>query len=202
MTEDEALAWCNATFGDAATNKLDHFRTLVLEENERQNLISPASRETIWNRHIVDSAQLVSYLPDRARTWFDIGSGPGFPGMVVAILTDVQVTLVEPRGRRVEFLEYVAQQLELANVTVAKSKAEAVAGRADIISARAVASIPDLVTMTGHLRHNGTRLILPRGKNGDSEVALLPAKWRGMFHVEQSVTDPASVIVIADGVRT
>ena len=202
MTEDEALAWCKATFGDAATDKLDRFRAMVLEENERQNLISPASRETIWNRHIVDSAQLITYLPDRARTWFDIGSGPGFPGMVVAMLTDVQVTLVEPRGRRIEFLEYVAHQLQLAHVTVAKSKAEAVTGRADVISARAVASIPDLVTITGHLRHDGTRLILPRGKNGDSEVAMLPAKWRSMFHVEQSVTDPASVIVIADGVRT
>lgn len=202
MTEDEALAWCKATFGDAATDKLDRFRAMVLEENERQNLISPASREAIWNRHIVDSAQLITYLPDRARTWFDIGSGPGFPGMVVAMLTDVQVTLVEPRGRRVEFLEYVAHRLQLAHVTVAKRKAEAVTGRADVISARAVASIPDLVTITGHLRHDGTRLILPRGKNGDSEVAMLPTKWRSMFHVEQSVTDPASVIVIADGVRT
>lgn len=201
MTEDDAVGWCATKFGNEVTAKLDAFRKLVLAENDRQNLISPASKEMIWSRHVVDSAQLAMHSPDSARTWFDIGAGPGFPGMVVAIITDLIVTLVEPRGRRVDFLEAVKHELELPNVVVVKSKAEAVSGSADVISARAVASIPDLIAMTSHLRHDRTRMILPRGRNGGSDVATLPVKWRGMFHVEQSVTDPASVIVIADGVR-
>lgn len=201
MTEEEARAWCDARFGGAAAERLDAFRVMVLEENDRQNLISPASKDAIWSRHIVDSAQLVDYCHEDARTWFDIGSGPGFPGMIVALVTDLAVTLIEPRGRRIEFLHAVTDTLGVANVTIAKAKAEAVTGRADVISARAVSSIPNLVTMTSHLRHAKTRMILPRGQNGGSEVAALPAKWRAMFHVEQSVTDPTSAIVIADGVK-
>jgi 16S rRNA (guanine527-N7)-methyltransferase len=202
MTEDDAIAWCTTRFDEQVVAKLHAFQALVLEENDRQNLISPASKEMIWSRHVVDSAQLVEHCPAGARTWFDIGSGPGFPGLVVAIVTDLAVTLVEPRGRRVEFLDAVKRALDLPNVTAVKSKAEAVSGNADVVSARAVASIPNLIAMTSHLRHDRTRMILPRGRNGDSEVATLPAKWRGMFHVEQSITDPDSVIVIADGVRT
>ena len=202
MTEDEAIAWCRERFGAETTARLDAFRTMVLEENDRQNLISPASKDVIWSRHIVDSAQLVCHCPSSAASWFDIGSGPGFPGMVIAIATALTVTLVEPRARRVDFLQAVTRSLDLPNVIISKAKAENVTGRADVISARAVASIPNLVTMTSHLRHDRTRMILPRGQNGGSEVAELPAKWRNMFHVEQSITDPGSVIVIADGVRT
>ncbi len=202
MTEEDAIGWCRARFGTPVTEKLDAFRALVLEENDRQNLISPASKEVIWSRHIVDSAQLVDHSPSDAATWFDIGSGPGFPGMVIAIATALSVTLVEPRGRRTDFLHSVAQMIGVPNVVVSKAKAEAVTGAADVISARAVASIPNLVAMTTHLRHDRTRMILPRGQNGGSEIATLPAKWRNMFHVEQSITDAGSVIVIADGVRT
>lgn len=202
MTEEDAIAWCTARFGEQVTDRLRAFEASVLKENDRQNLISPASKDVIWSRHVVDSAQLVAHCPAEARTWFDIGAGPGFPGMVVAIVTGLAVTLVEPRARRVDFLEGVTRDLDLSNVMVVKAKAEAVTGSADVVSARAVASIPALIAMTSHLRHDRTRMILPRGRNGDSEVATLPPKWRGMFHVEQSVTDPASVIVIADGVRT
>lgn len=201
MTEDEAIDWCRERFGQEAIARLDRFRAMVLSENKRQNLISPASCDFIWSRHIVDSAQLVTHMPAATRAWFDIGSGPGFPGLVVAIVTDAHVSLVEPRARRVEFLHTVVADLALSNVTVEKSKAETTSGRADVISARAVASIPDLVAITSHLRHSCTRMILPRGRNGASEVALLPAKWRSMFHVEHSVTDRASMIVIADGVK-
>lgn len=201
MTEEEAYAWCETRFGIEATARLDAFRVMVIEENDRQNLISPASIGAIWSRHIVDSAQLAAHAPPAARSWFDIGSGPGFPGMVIALATPLAVTLVEPRGRRIEFLHAVAATLAVANVTIVKAKAEAVTGSADVISARAVASIPNLVAMTSHLRHGRTRMILPRGQNGGSEVAALPEKWRAMFHVEQSVTDPSSAIVIADGVK-
>jgi 16S rRNA (guanine527-N7)-methyltransferase len=202
MTEDDAIAWCDTHVGAERTTMLDEFRQMVLTENEQQNLISPASCEAIWSRHIVDSAQLVAHAPTSSTTWFDIGSGPGFPGLVVAIVTDLNVTLVEPRARRVAFLHDVIARLGLKNVSVQKAKAEAAIGRADVISARAVASITDVIAMTSHLRHSATRMILPRGRNGASEVATLPAKWQSLFHVEHSVTDASSVIVIADGVRS
>lgn len=202
MTEEEARAWLTARWSDAKVEALARFADLVLSETTRQNLISPASCAHIWTRHIVDSAQLLEHQPARWTSWLDIGSGAGFPGVVVAILTERSVTLVEPRARRVEFLRDCADRLSLGNIAVTHAKAEALTGTFDIVSARAVATLPALFAMSRHLRHRETRMILPRGRNGATEVAQLPRDWRGMFHVEQSVTDPESVIIVADGVTT
>ncbi len=200
MTEDDARDYFHARFTATQVEKLDAFVTLLLSENQRQNLISPASCAAVWSRHIVDSAQLLSFAPAATRTWADIGSGPGLPGLVIAIIADVDVTLIEPRTRRVEFLHHATTTLALDNVQVHQAKAEAVTGRFDVVSARAVASLPVIVQISAHLRHRHTRLILPRGRNGATEVAQLSGKLRPMFHVEHSVTDPDSLIVIADGV--
>jgi 16S rRNA (guanine527-N7)-methyltransferase len=200
VNEDDARDWCCHRFSPVALERLDRFAALVVAENARQNLISPATCPTIWSRHVTDSAQLATHAAPGARSWIDIGSGAGFPGLVIAIVTDMQVTLVEPRARRAEFLEQAAGDLCLSNVSVQQVKAEGLAAKADVISARAVASIPALLAMSSHMRHPDTRLILPRGRNGASEVADLPVPMRSMFHVEQSVTSSGSVIVVAQGV--
>lgn len=202
MNEEEAHIWCSQRFDDDRVALLERFAAMVVAENDHQNLISPATCASIWSRHVTDSAQLLGHRPEGARSWLDIGSGPGFPGIIVALLSDMTVTLVEPRGRRIEFLNSVVDALGIANAHVVRGKAEALEGSYHVISARAVASIPNLLTMTRHLRTKQTRLILPRGRNGATEVAELPATLRRMFHVEQSITDPESVIVIADGVLT
>lgn len=201
MTEDEARSWCEARFGSERLAILARFGEMVIRENEAQNLISPATCATIWNRHLADSAQLL--LHARAPTsWLDVGSGAGFPGMVIAILLDRPVTLVEPRAKRADFLRHAAGALALSNATVRTAKAEAATGQYDIISARAVANIPQLIAITRHLRHARTRMVLPRGRNGAREVQELPRDLRRMFHVEHSVTDAESAIVLADGVMT
>ncbi|KQN93174.1 hypothetical protein ASE95_07005 [Sphingomonas sp. Leaf231] len=202
MNEEEARLWCEVRYDRQTVESLGQFVDIVIAENGRQNLISPASCSEIWSRHIVDSAQLSDLSDPKARTWFDVGSGAGFPGMVIAMVSGVHMTLIEPRARRAAFLSEAAARLSLKNVTVCQAKAEGVEGRADVISARAVASLTTLIAMTGHLCHERTRLILPRGQNGASEVEQLPTKMRAMFHVEQSLTDAASVIVVADGVRS
>lgn len=200
MTEGDARAWCAARTTPVQFERLERFADMVIAENSRQNLISPATCDVIWSRHITDSAQLALHCPAQARTWLDIGTGPGFPGLVIAMICDLAATLVEPRTRRVDFLNEVATALDLKNVTVKRAKAEAIDGRYDVISARAVANIPNLLAMTRHLGGASSRLLLPRGRNGATEVAELPANVRHMFHVEPSITDPDSVIVIADGV--
>ncbi len=200
MTEDEARAYCEDRFSATQVERLGRFVGLILEENSHQNLISPATCATIWSRHIVDSAQLVGFVPQVAKSLADVGSGPGLPGLVVAILTDLNVTLIEPRARRAAFLRQAAEHLHLTNVRVEQAKAEAVGGTFDVVSARAVANIAKIITMTAHLRHATSRLILPRGAGGQSEVDALPPKLTQMFHVEQSVTDGRSVIVVAEGV--
>jgi 16S rRNA (guanine527-N7)-methyltransferase len=201
MTEDQARAWAGEHF-PAAVDRLDRFATIVTRETERQNLISPSTIPLIWSRHIVDSAQLLSFVPASATTWLDIGTGAGFPGIVAAILFDGHVTMVEPRAKRATFLREVVAALDI-DATVIQSRVETAPPAAtDIISARAVATVDALLTMTAHLRGALTTYLLPRGRTGHDEIVKARGGWHGTFHVEQSITDPASTILIATGVRT
>ncbi|MDQ2877513.1 MAG: class I SAM-dependent methyltransferase [Pseudomonadota bacterium] len=176
--------------------------TLVHEGNEHQNLIAPSTGGTIWARHLVDSAQLL-LLADEEKNgiWLDIGSGAGFPGLVIAALSGYEVHLVEPRRRRAEFLAGAARQLEIADRTlVHAAKVENVQVIADIISARAVATVDALLTAGTHCATRVTKWLLPKGKTGVEEIAIAKRSWHGVFHVERSVTDPDSAIVVVSGV--
>lgn len=202
MTNDEAQEWLAARYPASAVERLAHFAALVTAENTRQNLIAPSTVEEIWSRHILDSAQLLRFAPATASRWLDVGTGAGFPGIVIAILFRGEVTLAEPRARRVAFLEHVVGELDLApRTTVFHGKVQARRSPpADVVSARAVASTESLLAMTGHLSTPSTAFILPRGRSGMGEVETVRAAWHGMFHVEQSLTDAASTIIVASGV--
>lgn len=200
MTEDEARDWV-ATRYPAAMNQLTAIAKAVIDENGRQNLIAPSTVATIWSRHMVDSLQLLGLVLEGATgTWVDIGTGGGFPGLAVAIVWTGKVILVEPRRRRAEFLTDTAARLGLTNVDVRAQRIEMVRDRADIVSARAVASITELVAAAGHVSSDSTRWLLPRGK---VETDELDRVGRGgfMFHVEQSLTSDTSSIVILDDRR-
>lgn len=202
MTEDEARAWLDDRFGVSRGTKLAEFVALVIAEAAQQNLVSRATIDSIWRRHVVDSAQLVPSAKDvPAGMWIDIGSGAGFPGMVAALLCDRAVMLVEPRRRRATFLEQAAASLGLGGrVTVACRRIEQVQGQAAILSARAVAPLPELLAAAVHLSTSKTRWLLPKGRSALQEVADARIGWHGVFHVEQSLTDPDSMIVLAEKV--
>ena len=199
MTEEEAREAAHSRLGPAGAGRLDAFVTLLVEENQRQNLISPGTVPSVWSRHIIDSLQLLD-LADSWTTWLDVGTGGGFPGMVIALADLGSTTLVEPRRRRADFLQHAATALRLTSVTVVAAKVEQVTAKADIISARAVAPVEKLLPAALHCATAATTWILPRGQIGVDELDSLRSHWRGMFHVEPSVTDPRSSIVIAKGV--
>ncbi|HEY0629806.1 MAG TPA: 16S rRNA (guanine(527)-N(7))-methyltransferase RsmG [Sphingomicrobium sp.] len=182
------------TFG-----KLETFAGLLGEENQRQNLVSPASLADIWNRHLLDGAQLLG-LADRQGNWLDIGSGAGLPGMVLAILSGAPTTLNEPRKLRAEFLRRSAVELELANVQVAECKVERLAGKFDFITARAVARLDKLLGMACHLAHSETKWVLPKGESAQWELDEARKAWQGSFRLVPSRTHPASAIVVAEHV--
>lgn len=205
MTEEEARAWIRDHYGVSRETLLARFvETLVAHAGE-QNLISAATIDHIWSRHIVDSAQLVplaSDAPDGA--WIDIGSGAGLPGIVVAALTVRPVILVEPRARRVSFLREVVADLGLSDrVSVAASRVETFtpSGPAAVISARAVAETSKLLAAARHCADQSTVWLLPKGRNAQSELDATRKAWQGTFHVEQSVTQPDSLILVAREVR-
>ena len=180
--------------------KLEAFVLLLRQANERQNLISPSSAEKIWERHIFDSAQIVRYEPHAAASWLDIGSGAGLPGIVIACLVKGPVTLAEPRRLRAEFLREAIRALNLRSAVEAR-KVERITGAFDVITARAVAPLDRLLRISHHLSTRKTVWALPKGRNAQSELADAQRSWQGTFHVERSVTDPESFIVVGAGVR-
>ena len=180
--------------------KLEAYVVLVREESALQNLISASTLDRIWDRHILDSAQLVPFEPKAGASWLDIGSGAGLPGIVIACLVEGPVTLVEPRRLRADFLHKVCESLNL-NASVVCSKVERLEGNFDVITARAVASLAKLLELSAHLSTRNTVWALPKGRNARGELAEARRSWQGSFQLERSVTDADSWIVVGTGVR-
>ena len=180
--------------------RLEQFQNLLTAENERQNLVSRPTVATLWERHILDSAQLAR-LGSEGGSWADIGSGAGLPGIVIACLIDVPMTLIEPRRLRADFLRHVVAELGLGNVQVLHAKAERVTGTFDVLTARAVASLARLFAIAGHLSHRGTRWILPKGKSAKSELAEARLSWHCEAREIPSLTDPEATILLVTNVE-
>jgi len=181
--------------------KLDAYAALLREESRRQNLISTSTLDHLWERHILDSAQLVRFEPHRRASWVDIGSGAGLPGIVIACLVVGPVTMVEPRRLRAEFLHRVCESLGLS-ATVLLGRSERAGGKYDVITARAVANLAKLLEISAHLSTTKTTWVLPKGRSAEHELAEAQQAWQGAFHVERSVTDSESRIVVVTGVRS
>jgi 16S rRNA (guanine527-N7)-methyltransferase len=179
---------------------LEAYAALLREESQRQNLVSASTLDHLWDRHILDSAQLVRFEPRTCASWVDIGSGAGLPGIVIACLVEGPVTLIEPRRLRAEFLHRVCESLRIG-ATVMATKVERAEGTYDVITARAVANMGQLLKISAHLSTRKSLWVLPKGRSAQAELAEAQRSWQGDFHVEQSVTDADSHIVVGTGVR-
>ena len=200
MTEDEARAALNVP--RETLQRLEMFADLLREENERQNLVSRGSLDQLWARHIYDSAQLLRFAP-AAATWLDLGTGAGFPGLIVAALHPARVTMVESRRLRVDFLRRAADLLGLAGkVEILCANAQAVpAAPFDAISARAFAPLDKLLTLAAPFSTSETVWILPKGRNAQTELEAARASWQGDFRLEPSLTDADARIIVGRGVH-
>lgn len=197
--EGEARAWLAERHG-AAVARLDVLVRALAEENVRQNLVSRPSLDAVWQRHIVDSAQLLHVpretVPDGP--WLDLGSGAGFPGLVIAALQpDRPVTLVDSRRLRTEWLARAAALMELTNVEVVLARVEDLAARQrQVISARAFAPLDRLLDVAARFSTPETLWLLPKGAKAQHELETLGADWNHVFHVEQSLTDASAGIIV------
>jgi len=205
MTEEEAKDWLvdHCHVSRETMEKLDAFVGAVIAENVQQNLISVATIPHIWSRHIVDSAQLLKLYPEphSALPWLDLGTGAGFPGMVIAILANFPVILVESRRKRFEFLVRQAVALGLDNVTVHGGRLESLTTRqVGVISARAFAPLPKLLGLAHRFSTEKTCWLLPKGRSAREELESVRSSWQGAFHVEPSLTDAEAAIIVATGV--
>ena len=201
MTEEEARAALDVS--RETLGRLDRFVALLREENDRQNLVSRSSLERVWARQIFDCAQLVRFAPVASDSWLDLGSGPGLPGLVVALLRPHPVTLVESRKLRAEFLQRAADLLGVQERTIIRcARVETIPGATfDVISARAFAPLDKLFVLAERFAAPETLWVLPKGKNAKSELEAVESLWQGEFRLEPSLTDAEAQIIIARQVR-
>lgn len=183
-----------------ALERLREYERMVVVENARQNLVSRGTIDSFWSRHIIDSGQLLRFVPDQHATWADVGSGAGLPGVVVSCIGAGRVTLIEPRALRADFLRRVVSALEL-DAEVIQTKAERVRGAFDVVTARAVTALDRLLHLSQPFSTSKTLFLFPKGKSARIELAATRREWHGSFHVEQSATDVDSFIIVAQDVK-
>jgi 16S rRNA (guanine527-N7)-methyltransferase len=151
---------------------------------------------------VYDSAQLLRLAPGDAENWLDLGSGAGFPGLIVALLHPARVTLIEARKLRADFLRRASEALGVdGKVEIVCAKVETLTPRVfDVISARAFAPLGRLLASAAPFSDDGTTWILPKGRNAKSELEAARSSWQGDFRLEPSLTDVEAGIVVARGV--
>ncbi|MEM7668267.1 MAG: 16S rRNA (guanine(527)-N(7))-methyltransferase RsmG [Pseudomonadota bacterium] len=180
---------------------LEQYRDLLLKWTRRINLISRSTESAIWQRHIIDSAQLFPLIPPGARIWADLGSGAGFPGLVLAVLArehapDARIHLIESDQRKSVFLMTAARELGLS-VTVHAQRIEAMSAfPADLVTARALASVEDLLGLASPFCHAGTRLLFLKGARLESELTAARRTWHIVSAQSPSLTDPDGRILM------
>lgn len=164
---DEVREFFGSSFAD-----VEHFVRMLEEEGEIRGLVGPREMERLWSRHAVNSAAVLPFLP-RSGQVLDIGSGAGLPGIIIAICRpDLDVHLAEPMARRCEWLSDVIDEIGLDNVTLHQARAEELRGkgRADVVTARAVANMSKLIRMTTKLIAPGGSLVALKGRRAPLEV--------------------------------
>ena len=204
MTEEQAQDWLRANFDVSRETweRLEAFVAFLRREAASQNLIAASTLESIWSRHVVDSAQLLKLLPEgipeEGGSWIDLGSGAGFPGIVVAILSEYDVTLVESRGMRIDYLQRAIGLLDLEGKATLAGMALERLGTApySVISARAFAPLPRLFDLAARFSTDKTIWLLPKGRNAVKEWQEVQSVWTGNFRIEPSVTDAESGILV------
>jgi 16S rRNA (guanine527-N7)-methyltransferase len=166
--------------------------------NTRRNLVSEASLVEVWHRHVYDSAQLVSLIPQSARTLVDIGSGAGFPGLVLAIMLRerLAVTLFEATGKKAEFLRSVVDRLALTNVEVRAERVEdAPRRKVDVVTARACAPLPQLLEYAQDFIGRDTVCLFLKGQNVVLELTDARKSWRMKVRQHPSLTHPLGTVL-------
>jgi 16S rRNA (guanine527-N7)-methyltransferase len=180
--------------------RLEAFIDLLMRWNKKINLVSSGSTGAIWDRHVLDSAQLWRLRRTDAKSWMDLGSGGGFPGLVVAIIAaderpGLHVALVESDQRKAVFLCTAARTLGLEVTVHAERIADVAAPLVDVVSARALAPLVDLIAYAKSRGSPDGIALFPKGETVHKELADASRRWRFEHRLHPSLTDPRSAVV-------
>ena len=158
--------------------RLEAYADLLIKWQAKLNLVSSASLDDIWRRHMLDSAQLLGLAPAAARTWLDLGSGAGFPGLVLAIMGVAEVHVVESNGRKCAFLEAAASATGTTNLVVHNQRIEDVEPWiVDVVTARALARLPRLAELAYPFLGPRSICLFPKGQDVENELTEAGKYW-------------------------
>jgi 16S rRNA (guanine527-N7)-methyltransferase len=159
------------TYDNINYMNFEQYEQLLIQHNDEFGLLGPKELDKIYNRHIYNSLNLLPLIDKSTKTIVDIGSGAGLPGIPLAIaLPDIRFILVEPKLKRVKFLELVKQELKLTNVEIVKKSIQEVKVKPDIITSRAVASLDKLLEISKHLWSKDTTALFLKGEKATEEI--------------------------------
>lgn len=175
--------------------KLDCYVQLLIKWQARINLISSKTLPEIWHRHILDSAQLVSYLPKTPSVILDMGSGAGLPGVILAILTRHQLHLVESDSRKIAFMRTALRETGTSAILHEQRMETVPALRPDIITARALAPLSQLITIASGQHHEKIEYLFLKGREAKQELTALPACPKMEAECLPSMTDSQASII-------
>jgi 16S rRNA (guanine527-N7)-methyltransferase len=205
LANDRAKALALTPVSRETAARLDRYAALLLEWQQRQNLIAPSTEPILWTRHIADSLQLLPLAPE-ARIWVDLGSGAGFPGLVIAcavadspVIQAPQVHLVESTGKKAAFLREAAQVTGAPAIVHGERIADFIPrapDRIDAVTARALAPLSKLLTEAYPLLKKGAIGLFPKGQDVEAELTAASKCWSIQATLVPSRTDPRSRIVV------
>ena len=187
--------------------RLKEYEKLLFKWNAKINLVSRSTLDNFWNRHVLDSAQFLSSVGEKAGKWVDLGSGGGLPGLVVAILSDEtepvnKLFLVEADVRKAVFLKTVCRELGL-KVEVYNNRIEELPPMsANIVSARALAPLKTLCLYAkNHLEKDGVA-VFAKGENWKAELVEAQKKWIFSYEAVKSTLHEGSVVLVLRGIKS
>jgi 16S rRNA (guanine527-N7)-methyltransferase len=202
LTADRARALALVPVSRETAARLDSFVALLLDWQSRMNLIAASTVPSLWTRHIADSLQLITIAP-QARKWADLGSGGGFPGVPIACALAEQepaeVHLIESNKKKAAFLREAVRVTGAPAIVHAERVADFAGGfrgELDAITARALAPLPELLSIAYPLLKRGARALFPKGQDVEAELTQATKCWSIQASLVPSRTDPKSRVVV------
>ena len=202
LTADRARALALVPVSRETVARLDRFAALLLDWHGRMNLIAASTVPTLWTRHIADSLQLLAIAP-QARKWADLGSGGGFPGLPIACAlaeqNSAEVHLIESNKKKAAFLQEAVRVTGAPAVVHAERVADfaqASRGELDAVTARALAPLPELLSIAYPLLKRGVLGLFPKGQDVEAELTQATKCWTIQASLVPSRTDPKSRVVV------
>ena len=202
LTADRARALALVPVSRETVARLDRFAALLLDWHGRMNLIAASTMPTLWTRHIADSLQLLAIAP-KARKWADLGSGGGFPGLPIACAlaeqNSAEVHLIESNKKKAAFLREAVRVTGAPAVVHAERVADfaqASRGELDAVTARALAPLPELLSIAYPLLKRGVLGLFPKGQDVEAELTQATKCWTIQASLVPSRTDPKSRVVV------